>query len=89
MKLTTRVEESGIKYSEGADFEITPLSKMSMASIIPADDIPDIKIDPASRASGRSIESRIVIAGNPKITDSSLTDPLSENTILASFCNLL
>ena len=37
-------------------------------------------IDPESKASGRSIEERNVIAGNSIIVDSSLMVPLSDST---------
>ena len=88
MKLITRVEVSGIKYSEGGDLEEDPDSITSIDLRTPTLFIPLIIIDPDSSASGLSIESRIVIALKPNITDSSETDPLSEKTIRASFCNL-
>jgi hypothetical protein len=46
---------------------------------------PESMSTPDSMASGRSIEFRIVMAGNPKMADSSLTDPLSEMTTFALF----
>ena len=41
-------------------------------------------IEPVSSASGRSIESRSVIAGKPRIDDSSEIVPESESTQAAS-----
>jgi hypothetical protein len=88
MKLTTRVDVSGIKYSYGGDFEAVPDSIISIALSTLLALIPPIIIEPDSRASGLSIELRIVIALKPNITASSETEPLSEKTNRDSFCNL-
>ena len=44
-------------------------------------------IAPVSSASGRSMESRRVTAGKPRMEDSSLIVPLSESTQQASCCS--
>ena len=87
IKLTTRVDASGIKYSYGGDFEADPDSVTSIALSTLLAFIPPITIEPDSRASGLSIESRIVIALNPSITATSETEPQSEKTNIASFFN--
>ncbi len=46
-------------------------------------------IAPASSASGRSIESRSVTAGKPRIDDSSEIVPLSESTQALASCSRL
>ena len=89
MKFVTRVEESEMEYSCGGVCDDGPDSIIEMDSRIPSLVNPDISTQPDSSASGLSIESLIVTAGNPKITASSLTEPLSERTTLASSCNLL
>ena len=43
-------------------------------------------MEPASSASGRSIESRRVTAGKPRMADSSLTVPLSDSMQRACVC---
>ena len=43
-------------------------------------------IEPVSSASGRSIESRSVTAGKPRIADSSLIVPLSDSVQRAFIC---
>ena len=46
-------------------------------------------IEPVSSASGRSIESRSVTAGKPRIDDSSEIVPESDSTQAASSCSWL
>jgi hypothetical protein len=62
-----------------------PLITLSMLVNTEFDSMPESMSTPASIASGRSIEFLIVMAGKPKIADSSLTDPLSEMTALEFF----
>ena len=88
MKFNTLVEESGIKYSIGGDFDEAPNSMTSMAFNTLFLFIPASITDPDSSASGLSIEFLIVTALNPKITASSETEPLSESTNREFFCNL-
>ncbi len=64
-----------------------------MAILTARDDVvgssPVIMIEPVSSASGRSIESRSVTAGKPRIDDSSEIVPQSESTQAAAICSWL
>ena len=66
--------------------EVTGPSAMAIPTAVSTSSAasPVIMIEPESRASGRSMESRSVMAGKPRIEDSSAMVPESESTQAAS-----
>ena len=88
MNLTVLSEESKISYSEGEFGMKLLVSVTVMASFIAMKLKPERITLPVSKASGRSIESRRVIALNLSTEASSLIEPLSDKTIRAFCCSL-
>ena len=79
MNRITRSEVSGIRYSAGTDGVGPAAIARETASTTSRASQPVITMPPVSSASGRSIDSRSVTAGNSRIADSSAMVPESDS----------
>src|SRR5450756_2838786 len=83
--LATTSETFSARYSAGGVHVPTDRTARSIAGRMRSASTPASRLLPHSMVSGRSVTSRIVTVGTPKMQHSSCTVPLSESTQNASF----